>query len=132
MAEIKRNKHVQLFNAKKFVFCIEKKSLFRFSAFSLYTIMMKIVFLLLVVAAIIYLIFRLLATLLAAISGKPAFPNTPVVLQPARPELDISTADQGKDGMPGHHQQISWRYTQHPVSKTGCRSVRGFSRKTGG
>lgn len=77
-----------------------KNSLFGFSAFNLYTITMKIVFLLLVVAAIIYLIFRLLASLLAALSGKPASPTTPVVLQPTRPELDISIADQGKDGMP--------------------------------
>ena len=57
---------------------------------------MKFIFLLLVVAAIIYSAFRQLA----AISGKPASPNTPAVLQPTKPELDISIADQGKDGMP--------------------------------
>jgi hypothetical protein len=57
---------------------------------------MKFIFLFIVFAAIIYSAVRWITSLF----GKSASPTTPVVLQPAKLDLDIDISDKGKDGMP--------------------------------
>lgn len=55
-----------------------------------------IVLFILVIAAIAYSANRVMSF----IFGKPTAPATPVVLQPAKAEIEISITDKGRDGMP--------------------------------